>query len=400
MLCRAILADCALDYGNVFDTFKPMAQGHVSFERMIDPDGGDIDVYSVAGFMLDTAGTCGSDHCKEMMAKVYKFFADTMIVGGRAGQSPNCSATAVASCSAAAVATATSPPPPSPSTGNATANTTANGGSPAYADDDDDDGCGDNCWYDQSACAAPAQTNWLGDVSSDANIQSTEAWATLYWALCMFESYCPALGVSAYEVTTTLTMGDASDVDTPEEQQALKEDFVDTMNDELGMEGLSADDVTLSVEGAEVTFTYSTQSAVVRSQSEEVLSESGTEIAGQLGGTSFTPASVAPQTFPPPPPAPGYTEEGAGQAKVSGSGSNQKSGDGDDNMPLMVGAAAGGVLALICVCLGAFACMRRSQDQAVKNKKKASTHQWQAGGGGAQSGGATYKKDADFKEHL
>ena len=159
-----------------------------------------------------------------MMVKVYKFFADTMVVGGRAAQSPNCSAAAVASCSSARVAVTTAPPPPPPpppppspppsppppatpadappslpstlSEGEGDADSVADGGAESYSGSCANDGDAD-CWYAQTACAAPAQSDWLGSISSDAsNIESAEGWATLYWALCLFESYCPAPGIS------------------------------------------------------------------------------------------------------------------------------------------------------------------------------------------------------------
>ena len=55
-------ADCGLDYANLFDTLKPMAQGLVSLERTVDPSDGDIDLIEVVGFMLDTARTYATPH--------------------------------------------------------------------------------------------------------------------------------------------------------------------------------------------------------------------------------------------------------------------------------------------------------------------------------------------------
>ena len=45
---------------------------------------------SVTAFALQTVKTCLSDYCKTMMASVYSYFADIMVLGGETSQSPQC----------------------------------------------------------------------------------------------------------------------------------------------------------------------------------------------------------------------------------------------------------------------------------------------------------------------
>ena len=267
-----------------------------------------------------------------MMASVYSYFADVMVAGGEAGQSPQCTPATASACTIAA--------------------------------------SGTGVWFLDSACAAPSQTSWLGSISSDATIASAEAWAYVYWATCMFHSYCPASAVSSYDVVTSIDVADASAVDTADEQAVLKAAFVSMVNARLGYGAVRASDVSLAVAGTTVTFTLTATSEVLKSGAEVVLVPTdATSISLLCGGAvaCATGATLAAATatavvYSPPPPAPGYAE-GAGEDSGGGG-----SGSGDDNLPVIIGAAAGGAACCCLVGLGVVMMMMRKKKKVGSEK--------------------------------
>ena len=355
---------CLLNYANAFDVMKPVAQGLVAFDELV----GGTDVPDVAGFMLSMVGTCNTDECKSMMNMTYVFFSDIFFSGGWSGaDAQQCTATAVADC-AASSSQSTPSPPPSPTAGNTTSGR-------RLSEDD---------WWSTSQCTPPSQGSWYGSLlGADYNgIDMDGTWQSIYWGVCFFGSYCPAPGVSAYTMTTTVSVASAADVDTAEEQDAIRDAYVDMLNQESGTSQIDYDDVSVSVSGADVTFELTTNSEAVKVQTENTLADGGPSNPS-LGvplasGASFAPAAVTTIVHPPPPPAPGYQED-VGESNIEGS--NTGSGGDSDDLTMIIGAAVGGVGGCVVLALCAFAIMRKSQSTAEKNRKKKSTQGWQAGGG-------------------
>ena len=327
---------CLLDYANAFDVIKPLAQGLVDFEELV----GSTDVPDVAGFFLNMVGTCNTDECKHMMNMTYVFFSDILVSGGFSGGGQQCTATAVAECSAS---------------------------DPASGSDD---------WWDSSECTPPSQGQWYGSLFEEP-IPSDGWWQSIYWGLCFFGTYCPAPGISAYTMSTSVTVANAEDVDTQAEQDAIRDAYVDMLNAELGGDQIAPEDVTVSVSGADVTFELTTNSEAVKVQTENTLEGGGNVTMLNVPvapGESFSAAAVTTIVYPPPPPAPGFKED-AGQSNLNSGGGND---DDDDNLIIIIAAVAGGLGALlICACT---VCVVAKMCSSKPKKQSATAQGWQAGG--------------------
>ena len=326
---------CNLDYGHMFDALEPFIKDVWEDGNVTDVEnlvGAKFSALSISGWAIQTLKTCLSDYCKTMMASVYSYFADIMILGGEASQSPQCTSAAASACTMAAAGAGT--------------------------------------WFLDSACSAPAQASWLGSVSSDSMITSSELWAYVYWVNCMFKSYCPSSEVSSYDVVSSIEVADAASVDTIEEQVELKATFVNMLNTRLGYGAVRTSDVAIAVVGTTVTFTITAESEVLKTGAETVLAPTDTTSVAMLcSGTvacateaTLTGATVTAVVYSPPPPAPGYNE-GAGGG--SGSGSSD---DSDDNLPIIIGAAAGGAACCCLVAIGLMMVMMRKKPKVGAEK--------------------------------
>ena len=168
---------------------------------------------------------------------------------------------------------------------------------------------------------------------------------------------CPDVGVSAYVITTSFTIADAAEVDTPAKIATLVQRFVKYINDKAGANVLMTWMVTATVTNnrrrgrslaaATVALSIETTNELAKQQVTKVTdsdtttteAELSTSLGVQVSGL-FTTSEVATVTYPPPPPAPGYKDNAAG-------------GGGDDdgpNIALIAGIVAGvGGCALLVV---------------------------------------------------
>ena len=317
----------AVDYGNIFDVYTAWQRNTSVAANKPHTDGAATSM--VAGFM-SVSKACLSDECKVMMQSVFDFF-----VGITVGNAEDTICTSENALMCLADAQATTCPEP------------------------------------------PAQGRWIGDIADEMGdeIMDTRAlptgsmeagsgetteesmWRDLYWTACNMRNTCPDVGVSAYVITTSFTIADAAEVDTPAKIATLIQKFVKYINDKAGANVLMTWMVTATVTNnrrrgrslaaATVALSIETTNELAKQQVTKVTDDTSTttttELSTSLGvqvSRLFTTSEVATVTYPPPPPAPGYKDNAAG-------------GGGDDdgpNIALIAGIVAGvGGCALLVV---------------------------------------------------
>lgn len=145
----------AMDYGNIFDVYTTWQQDTSVAANEPHTEGSMTSI--VAGF-LSVSKACLSDECKGMMQAVFDIFAGVTV-----GSTDNsCTAENALKCLA--------------------------------------DTQADTC------PTAPVQIAWMGDLLADdaAKISDDGMWNDIYWSACNMRHTCPAVGTSAYVITTVL----------------------------------------------------------------------------------------------------------------------------------------------------------------------------------------------------
>ena len=230
------------------------------------------EVPSILTEAMSVSGMCQTDHCKVMTNAVFDFFSGIM-----PSSSAACTPENAGKCMAGATASDCPNPPMQQS------------------------------WMGQEAISM-AQSMGLSalELNRDAGLPGS-IWPHVFWPVCFARQYCAPVGQSEYAIASSMSVS-AADVDTPAEEAALVQAFVNLINRQAGADVASTATVTLDQGGGgTITFRVQTTSELVRTLVGEVASRNRSVLSNDLGVTvleKLSAPAVEAVVWPPPPAPP------------------------------------------------------------------------------------------------
>jgi len=162
-------------------------------------------------------------------------------------------------------------------------------------------------WMGQEAISMASSMGLsAGEMEMGDNLPGS-IWPHVFWPVCFARQYCAPVGQSEYAIASSMSVA-AADVDTPAEEAALVQAFVNLINRQAGADVASTATVTLDQgNGGTVTFRVQTTSELVRTLVGEVASRNRSVLSNDLGVTvleKLSAPAVEAVVWPPPPAPP------------------------------------------------------------------------------------------------